>query len=63
MPDHRLVDIADGDDPTAKIALITSSDDLVAMVQGRLDLTRAIASRQVSIRANPFDLFKLRKLI
>jgi putative sterol carrier protein len=59
----RLLDIADGDDPTAKIALITSSDDLVAMVAGKLDLTRAIASRQVSIRANPFDLLKLRKLM
>jgi hypothetical protein len=59
----RLVDITDGDDPNAKIALITSSDDLVAMVDGRLDLTRAIASRQVSIRANPFDLLKLRKLL
>jgi hypothetical protein len=59
----RLLDIADGDDPKAKIALITSSDDLVAMVAGRLDLTRAIASRQVSIKANPFDLLKLRKLM
>ena len=33
----RLVDIADGDDPRAKIALIAASDDLVALVQGRLD--------------------------
>jgi len=59
----RLIDIADGDDPQAKIALITTSDDLVAMVAGRLDLARAIASRQASIRANPFDLLKLRKLL
>jgi SCP-2 sterol transfer family len=59
----RLVDITDGDDPTAKIALITSSDNLVAMVDGRLDLARAVASRQVSIKANPFDLLKLRKLL
>jgi predicted lipid carrier protein YhbT len=59
----RLVDIADGDDPRAKIALIASSDDLVALVQGRLDVTRAITARQVSIKANPFDLLKLRKLL
>jgi putative sterol carrier protein len=59
----RLVDITDGDDPKAKIALITSSDDLVAMVAGQLDLTRAIAARRVSIKANPFDLLKLRKLM
>lgn len=59
----RLVDIADGDDPTAKIALIARSDDLIALVEGRLDVTRAVASRQVSIKANPFDLLKLRKLL
>jgi putative sterol carrier protein len=59
----RLIDIGDGDDPKAKIALIVKSDDLVALVDGKLDLTRAIASRQVSIKANPFDLLKLRKLM
>jgi predicted lipid carrier protein YhbT len=59
----RLIDIADGDDPKAKIALIAGSDDLIALVTGRLDVTRAIASRQVSIKANPFDLLKLRKLL
>jgi putative sterol carrier protein len=58
-----LTDIADGDDPKAKIALIASSDDLVSMIGGKLDLTRAIATRQVQIKANPFDLLKLRKLI
>jgi len=58
----RLVDIADGDDPAAKIALRASSDDLIALVSGKLDVTKAIASRQVSVKANPFDLLKLRKL-
>jgi predicted lipid carrier protein YhbT len=58
-----LVDIADGDDPKAKIALTSSSDDLVALVGGRLDVTKAIAARRVSISANPFDLLKLRKLL
>ncbi|GIE33852.1 hypothetical protein Ait01nite_068970 [Actinoplanes italicus] len=59
----RLVDITDGDDPKAKIALITGSDDLLSLVAGKLDVTRAIASRQISIKANPFDLLKLRKLL
>ena len=59
----RLVDIADGDDPKAKIALTTTSDDFLALVAGRLDVTRAIASRQIAIKANPFDLLKLRKLL
>lgn len=59
----RLLDIADGDDPRAKIALTAASDDLIALVSGNLDVTRAIASRQISIKANPFDLLKLRKLL
>ena len=63
LTDGLLVDIADGDDPKAKIALTANSDDLIALVQGRLDVTRAVASRQVSIKANPFDLLKLGKLL
>ena len=59
----RLFDIADGDDPSAKIALIASSDDLIALVNGKLDVMRAIGARQISIKANPFDLLKLRKLL
>ena len=59
----RLVDLADGDDPKAKIALSTSSDDLLALVRGDLDVTRAVTSRRVSIKANPLDLMKLRKLL
>lgn len=58
----RLLDIADGDDPGAKIALTATSDNLLALLDGRLDVTRAIASRQISVKANPFDLLKLRKL-
>ena len=59
----RLVDIADGDDPKAKIALVTTGDNLIALVRGELDITRALAARQISIKANPFDLLKLRKLL
>lgn len=63
LVDGRLIDLADGDDPKAKIALSTGSDDLVALVHGQLDITKAVASRRVSIKANPFDLMKLRKLL
>jgi putative sterol carrier protein len=59
----RLLDVADGDDPRAKIALISASDDLIALVTGRLDVTRAIATRQITLKANPLDLLKLRKLL
>ena len=63
LADGRLTGITDGDDPKAKIALIANSDDLVALTAGRLDVTRAVASGQVKIKANPFDLLKLRKLL
>ncbi|MFI1195378.1 SCP2 sterol-binding domain-containing protein [Micromonospora sp. NPDC020750] len=63
LADGRLLDLTDGDDPKAKIALSTSSDNLLALVRGELDVTRAVASKQVSIKANPFDLLKLRKLL
>ncbi|MEH0933317.1 SCP2 sterol-binding domain-containing protein [Micromonospora sp. CPCC 205558] len=63
ITDGRLVELTDGDDPKAKIALSTSSDDLLALVRGDLDVTSAVTSRRVSIKANPFDLLKLRKLL
>lgn len=58
----RLVDIVDGDDPKAKIKLSATSDDLIALIDGQLDVTKALAGRRISISASPFDLLKLRKL-
>ena len=63
LVDGRLVDIADGDDPKAKISLTASSDDLIALVNGRIDVMKAVTTGQVKIGANPFDLLKLRKLL
>lgn len=59
----RLKDLADGDDPKAKITISATSDDLVALISGRLDVAKAIATRRVSLGASPFDLLKLRKLL
>ena len=59
----RLVDIVDGDDPKARIRLTSTGDDLVALVNGQLDITRAWSSGRIAINANPFDLLKLRKLL
>jgi hypothetical protein len=61
--DGRLVDIVDGDDPKAKIRLTVGSDDLVALVAGKLDFAGAWASGRAKVSANPFDLLKLRKLL
>jgi predicted lipid carrier protein YhbT len=59
----RLIELNDGDNPEASIALNTNSDDLIALLEGRLDLPRAVASRRLSISASPFDLLKLRKML
>jgi predicted lipid carrier protein YhbT len=59
----ELRDVAEGDNPEAKIKLSAASDDLIAMVDGNLDFAKALASRRVSVSANPFDLLKLRKLL
>lgn len=59
----KLQDIEPGDDPKAKIRLIISSDDLIELTSGRLDAARAFTSGRLKIKANPFDLLKLRKLL
>jgi putative sterol carrier protein len=59
----RLINIADGDNPNAKIRLTATSDDFVAMVSGNLDMAKAWASGRIGIKANPFDLLKLRNLL
>lgn len=59
----RLLGLTDGDDPKAKIRLTSTSDDLVALVNGDIDLARAWTSGRVKINANPLDLLKLRKLM
>ena len=58
-----LTDIADGDDPDAEIRMTVSSDDLVALVNEELDLTKAFASGRVKIKANFMDLLKLKKML
>jgi predicted lipid carrier protein YhbT len=59
----RILGLTDGDNPNAKIRLIAASDDLVALVDGKLDIARAWGSGKIGIKANPFDLLKLRNLL
>lgn len=63
LHDGVITDIELGDDPHAKISLELTSDDLVALVAGQIDLARSWASGRVSIKANVLDLVKLRKLL
>jgi hypothetical protein len=59
----RLLDLTDGDDPQAKIRITMSGDDLLALVKGELEFAKAWASGRISVKANPFDLLKVRKLL
>jgi hypothetical protein len=55
--------LTDGDDPKAQIRLTIGSDDLVALVAGRLNFAAAWASGRASVKASFADLLKLRKLL
>jgi hypothetical protein len=59
----QISDLADGDDPQAKIRLAVGSDDLLDLVAGRLNFASAWASGRVSVKASFGDLLKLRKLL
>ena len=63
LADGQIVGLADGDDPRAKIKLTSSSDDLVALVDGNLNVASAWASGRVKIEAGLLDRLKLRKLL
>jgi hypothetical protein len=63
LKDGHILDLADGDDPRAKLRLTASSDDLVALVNGELNVTSAWASGRIKIDASFLDLMKLRKLL
>ena len=59
----ELMDITDGDDPRAQIRLNVKGDDLLAMVDGKLNFVSSWATGRLSVKASFGDLFKLRKLL
>ena len=59
----RIVGLTDGDNPDAKLKLTADSDDLVALVDGKLHAGSAWASGRIKIEASFLDLIKLRKLL
>lgn len=58
-----LHDIARGTSATANVKLRCTSDDLVALTRGELNLGSAWASGRVKIDASVFDLIKLRAVL
>ncbi|GIJ51968.1 hypothetical protein Val02_88540 [Virgisporangium aliadipatigenens] len=63
LKDSRIQDLADGDDPNAKIRLIIGSDDLVGLANGTLDGGKAFRDGRLKVKAGVFDLLKLQKLL
>jgi putative sterol carrier protein len=63
LADGRIVDLADGDDPSAKLKLTASSDDLIALVDGKLNIMSAWTSGRIKIDASIMDLMRLRKML
>jgi hypothetical protein len=59
----EIVDIHRTPEPDGQLKLTTTSDDLVALVDGKLNFAKAWASGRLKIEASVFDLLKLRSLI
>ena len=51
------------DDPSAQVRLATSSDDLLALADGRLGVPAAWATGRLKVVASVLDLLRLRSLL
>jgi hypothetical protein len=59
----EIVDIRRTPKPDGQIKLTTTSDDLVALVDGQLNFAKAWAAGRLKVDASVFDLLKLRSLL
>ena len=62
LHDGLLTDIHQVQDPGAQIRLRMSSDDLIKVVDGELNLTSAWSAGRIKIDAKVLDLLKLRSI-
>ena len=60
--DGQLIDIAQAAKADGQVKLAMTSDDLVSLVDGKLNLVAAWTSGRVKIDARVFDLIKLRSI-
>lgn len=58
-----ICDLSDTDNSKAQVRLTVDSDDLLALVEGRLQVPAAVAVGRLRVQANPLDLLKLRTLL
>ncbi len=63
LGDDGLQDVTTAPADRAQIRLTVSSDDLVALAQGRLAATSAWAGGRLRVQAGPLDLLTLRTLL
>ncbi|MGB8650484.1 MAG: SCP2 sterol-binding domain-containing protein [Mycobacteriales bacterium] len=57
--DEGLVDVSSDDDSKAQVRLTVASDDLLALIEGRLAVTTAFAIGKLRVQASPLDLLRL----
>ena len=62
LHDGLLTDIHQVQDPAAQVRLRMSSDDLIKVIAGELNLTSAWTAGRVKIEARVLDLLKLRSI-
>jgi hypothetical protein len=62
LKDGQLLDIGRTNTKDAQVRLAMSSDDLVALVDGRLKMAPAWATGRVKVEAGVRDLLKLRSI-
>jgi hypothetical protein len=60
---NGLEDLARGTSASANVKLRCTSDDLIALTRGELNLGSAWASGRIKIDASVFDLIKLRAVL
>lgn len=63
LVDGQVHDLARGSDVTAQIKLTLSSEDLLALTDGRLSPAEAWAGGRLRIEAGMLDLVRLRALL
>lgn len=63
LRDGGIQDIRQVDKANGQIKLATTSDDLLALVDGQLSFAKAWTSGRLKVDASVFDLLKLRALL
>jgi len=57
--EEGLVDLTTDDGARAQVRLTIASDDLLALLEGRLAVPVAVATGKIRVQASPFDLLRL----